>query len=119
MDIVYVEGLNVSTVVGVYSWEQKIKQRLVVDVEMACDTRLAAKSDDIQFSIDYAAVCQRVIEHIEKGRFALVERVAEEVANLLLSQFDVAGVRVRINKPDAIPQAKALGVIIERGHFVR
>lgn len=115
MDKVFIEQLTVITTIGVYDWEQEIKQKLVLDIEMAHDNRLAGKSDDVQDALDYSKVSQAVIDHIEHGRFLLVERVAEEVADIIMSQFSVPWVKIRLQKPGAVAQAKSVGVVIERG----
>ncbi len=115
MDKVFIEQLEVITTIGVYDWEQEIKQKLVLDLEMAHDNQPAGKSDDVADALDYAQVSQAVIEHIETGCFLLVERVAEEVAELIMTRFSVPWIRIRLTKPGAVAQAKGVGVIIERG----
>lgn len=86
MDIVFIEQLSVITTIGVYDWEQTIEQKLVFDIEMAWDNRKAAKSDDVADCLSYADIAETVVSHVEGARFALVERVAEEVAELLLAR---------------------------------
>ncbi|WP_375751423.1 bifunctional dihydroneopterin aldolase/7,8-dihydroneopterin epimerase [Vibrio sp. HN007] len=115
LDKVFIEQLEVITTIGVYDWEQTIKQKLVLDIEMAHDNRAAGKSDDVVDALDYAAVSEAVLNHIETGRFLLVERVAEEVAELIMQKFSVPWVKIRLTKPGAVPQARGVGVIIERG----
>ncbi|OAJ95351.1 bifunctional dihydroneopterin aldolase/7,8-dihydroneopterin epimerase [Vibrio bivalvicida] len=115
MDKVFIEQLEVITTIGVYDWEQEIKQKLVLDIEMAHDNRPAGKSDDVVDALDYAQVSQAVLSHIEAGRFLLVERVAEEVAELIMSRFNVPWIKIRLTKPGAVPQAAGVGVVIERG----
>ncbi|EMF7366231.1 bifunctional dihydroneopterin aldolase/7,8-dihydroneopterin epimerase [Vibrio vulnificus] len=115
LDKVFIEQLEVITIIGVYDWEQQIKQKLVLDIEMAHDNRPAGKSDDVADALDYAQVSEAVLNHIESGRFLLVERVAEEVAELIMTQFSVPWIRIRLAKPGAVPQARAVGVVIERG----
>lgn len=115
LDRVFIEQLEVITTIGVYEWEQGIKQKLVLDIEMAHDNRQAGKSDDVIHALDYAQVSGAVIEHIESGRFLLVERVAEEVAALIMARFSVPWIKIRLTKPGAVPQAKGVGVVIERG----
>lgn len=117
MDKVFIEQLEVITTIGVYDWEQGIKQKLVLDIEMAHDNRKAGKSDDVADALDYAQVSQAVIEHIVNGRFLLVERVAEEIAELIMTRFSVPWIKVRLTKPGAVPQAKGVGVVIERGQI--
>ena len=117
MDKVFIEQLEVITTIGVYDWEQQIKQKLVLDLEMAHDNRPAGKSDDVVDALDYSQVSQAVLSHIEQGRFLLVERVAEEVAELIMTRFNVPWIKICLTKPGAVPQAKGVGVVIERGHL--
>ncbi len=114
-DKVFIEKLEVITTIGVYDWEQQIKQKLILDIEMAHNNRLPGKSDDVADALDYAQVSKSVLEHIENGRFLLVERVAEEVAELVMSKFAVPWIKICLTKPGAVPQAAGVGVIIERG----
>ena len=115
MDIVFIEQLNVITTIGAYDWEQTIKQKLVFDIEMAWDNHKSASSDDVNDCLSYADVSEAVIAHVSSQNFALVERVAEEVATLLLQRFNSPWVRIKLSKPGAVAQAANVGVIIERG----
>lgn len=115
MDIVFIEQLSAITTIGVYDWEQTIEQQLVFDIEIAWDNRKAAKSDDVNDCLSYADIAEVVISHVEGGRFALVERVAEEVAELLLARFNAPWVRIKLSKPGAVARARNVGVMIERG----
>ena len=115
MDIVFIEQLSVITTIGVYDWEQTIEQKLVFDIEMGWDNRKSAKSDDVNDCLSYADISKTVIGHVEGQRFALVERVAEEVAELLLTKFNSPWVRIKLSKPGAVARAANVGVIIERG----
>ncbi|MBC7001896.1 dihydroneopterin aldolase [Photobacterium sp. BZF1] len=115
MDSVFIEHLEVIATIGVYDWEQEIKQKLVLDLEMAHDNRPAAQSDDVAYALDYAAVSDAVTQYIQNGRFLLVERVAEEIANLIMTQFSVPWIKVRVTKPGAVANARGVGVVIERG----
>ena len=113
MDIVFIEQLTVFTTIGVYDWEQGIQQKL--DVEMAWDNRHAAASDDVNDCLSYADVTEVILNHLQGQRFALVERVAEEIADLLMNRFKTPGVRIKVGKPGAVAQAASVGVRIERG----
>jgi len=115
MDIVFIDQLSVITTIGVYDWEQTIQQKLVFDVEMAWDNRKAAASDDVNDCLSYADVSEAIINHVSQGKFALVERVAEEIASLLLARFTSPWVKIRVSKPGAVAQARQVGVVIERG----
>lgn len=115
MDIVFIEELSVITTIGVYDWEQTIQQKLVFDIEMGWDNCKAAASDDVNDCLSYADISDAVIKHVESQRFALVERVAEEIAELLLQRFNSPWVRIKVSKPGAVAQARNVGVVIERG----
>ena len=115
MDIVFIEQLTVFTTIGVYDWEQGMQQKLVLDVEMAWDNRRAAVSDDVKDCLSYADVTEVILNHLQGQRFALVERVAEEIADLLMNRFKTPGVRIKVGKPGAVAQAATVGVRIERG----
>lgn len=119
MDIVFIEQLSVITTIGVYDWEQTIEQKLVFDIEMGWDNVAAAKSDDVNDCLSYADVSETVISHVEGQRFALVERVAEEVAELLLNRFNSPWVRIKVSKPGAVARAANVGVIIERSQNLK
>ncbi|WP_299178335.1 dihydroneopterin aldolase [uncultured Neptuniibacter sp.] len=115
MDIVYIRELEVETVIGIYDWEREIRQRVSLDLEMGTDIRPAANTEDIDKTLNYKAVSDRLITFIEQSEFLLVETMAEQVAEIVLNEFDVSWVRLRLGKPGAVPQARDVGVVIERG----
>lgn len=119
VDTVFIEQLRVITRIGVYDWEQTIEQRLMLDIEMAWDNRRAALSDDVNDCLSYADISEAVIQHVENHNFALVERVAEEVAHLLMERFGSPWVRIKVSKPGAVARAANVGVIIERGNNLK
>jgi 7,8-dihydroneopterin aldolase/epimerase/oxygenase len=114
MDIVFIKALTVMAFIGVYDWEQERRQKLVFDLDIGWDNGPAARSDDVADCLSYADVSDAVLTFVESGRFALVERVAEEVAALLQQRFSIPWVRVKVSKPGAVPQAESVGVVIER-----
>jgi dihydroneopterin aldolase len=114
MDIIYLNELNIDTVIGIYDWERRIRQTVCFDLEMAADIRRAAASDAIEDTLDYKAVAKRLIEFVGESRFQLVETLAERVAELVITEFNVPWVRVRLNKRGAVRHAAGVGIIIER-----
>lgn len=115
MDIIYLNDLRIETVIGVNDWERRIKQTLVLDLELGTDIRRAAGSDDIAHTLDYKAVAKRVIAFVGDSRFYLVETMAERIADILLEEFKVPWCRLRLNKQGAVRYVRDVGVIIERG----
>ena len=115
MDTIHLHGLTVDAVIGIWEWERKIRQKVVIDIDMDADIRKAAASDSVEDTLNYKAVAKRVIELAETSGFQLVETLAEGVADIVRNEFDVPWVRVKINKPGAIRGSRDVGVIIERG----
>ena len=115
MNIVYIKGLRAEAVIGVYAWERDIRQPLVLDLEMASDTAKAAASDDIAHALDYAAISQQVIALVEGSEYQLIETLADAVARMIMSDFGVPWLRLRLGKPGAVAEAEDVGVIIEAG----
>ncbi|MFO8025189.1 dihydroneopterin aldolase [Thiohalophilus sp.] len=115
MDIIYLSDLRIDTVIGIYDWERRIKQTVVLDLEMGADIRQAAASDHIDDTLNYKAVAKRIIGFVEESEYQLVETLAEKVAEIILTEFNVPWVRVRLNKQGAVRGARDVGVIIERG----
>ncbi len=115
MDIIYLTDLKIDTVIGIYDWERRIRQTVSFDLEMATDIRKAAASDTIEDTLDYKAVAKRLIQFVGESEFQLVETLAERVAGIILSEFNVPWVRVRLNKKGAVRHASGVGISIERG----
>lgn len=115
MDIVFIHDLRVDTIIGIYDWERQVRQTVSLDIEMAHDITHAASTDDIQYALNYKAVAKRVIAFIENSHFLLVETMAEQTANLILHEFNVPWLRLKLHKPGALRGAKDVGVVIERG----
>jgi dihydroneopterin aldolase len=115
MDIVFLRDLKIETIIGIFDWEREIKQTVTLDLEMAADVANAAKTDSIEDTLDYKAVAKRLIDFVGHSEYKLVETLAERVAEIVLNEFNVPWVQVRVNKPGAVRYAGDVGVIIERG----
>jgi len=114
-DLVLIEGLEVRTVIGIYDWEREIRQTVRLDLEMAWDISRAGKSDDIADTLDYKAVSKRLIAFVEASSFGLIESLAEECARILLDEFNVPWLRLKLSKPGAVRGSENVAVLIERG----
>ena len=115
MDTVYIEGLKTDAVIGVYDWERSIRQTLVLDLELASDNRAAAATDGIADAVDYDAISKRILAYVQASEFELIETLAERVAAIVLSEFNIPWLRLKLGKPGAVAEASDVGVIIERG----
>mgnify|MGYP000244683485 FL=1 len=115
MDIIYIRDLKIDTVIGVFDWERQITQTISFDIDMATDIRKAAASDDLADTLDYKAVSKRLIDYVGESDFQLVETLAERVCEIIINEFQVPWVRLRLNKKGALRGANDVGVLIERG----
>ncbi|KRD32125.1 dihydroneopterin aldolase [Lysobacter sp. Root916] len=114
MDHVFIEGLEIEALIGIYDWERRIRQPLVFDLEMSFDNRIPAASDAIEHTLNYKAVSKRIIEYVSQSDFGLVETLAERVAAIVIEEFGVRRVRLKLSKPGAVRGARAVGVSIVR-----
>ncbi|MCH5536571.1 dihydroneopterin aldolase [Pseudomonas syringae pv. syringae] len=115
MDRVFIEGLEVDTVIGAYDWERGIRQCLRLDLSFAWDNRPAAAGDDLSKALDYASVSTRIQAFAEQVQFQLVETFAERLAEVLMGEFNIPWLRLKLTKPGAVAAAAGVGVEIERG----
>ena len=115
LDKIFVQGLEVECVIGVWEWERQITQKLIIDLEMGWDISAAASSDALEDTLSYKDVAKRVSAFVVETQANLVETLAEGIAGLLQEEFAVPWCRVRINKRGAVTGARDVGVDIERG----
>jgi dihydroneopterin aldolase len=115
VDIIYISDLRIETVIGIFEWERKVKQTVILDIEMAGDCRKAAEKDDVQDTVNYKSVAKRLIEFVGQSEYQLVETLAERCAEIVMEEFRVPWVKLRVNKQGALRGARDVGVIIERG----
>lgn len=113
-DRIFLRGLTAECVIGFIDWERRVKQTVVVDLELPVDCRQAAVSDDVTDTVDYKKVSKRVLAFIEASEFKLVESLAQRLAMLILEEFAIEWIRLSINKPGAIRNSRDVGVSIER-----
>ncbi|MGE0114711.1 MAG: dihydroneopterin aldolase [Steroidobacteraceae bacterium] len=113
-DKIFLSSLRTECIVGIWDWERKVKQTVVIDLEMACDIRKAAQSDHIDDTVDYKKVSKRLLSFVGESQFQLVETLTENIARIVITEFDVPWVRVRLNKQGAIRNSRDVGILIER-----
>tara|TARA_B100000963_G_scaffold218906_1_gene190879 strand:- start:2589 stop:2960 length:372 start_codon:yes stop_codon:yes gene_type:complete len=115
VDKIFLSEIKIETTVGIWEWEKRIKQTVIIDIEMSADIKKAAATDDINDTLNYKAVAKSVRKLVEESQFQLVETMAEKISELILTEHDVDWVKVKVNKPGAIRGSKGVGIIIERG----
>lgn len=115
MDTVFIEGLEVETLIGAYDWERSIRQCLQLDLYLAWNIQAVAAQDDLALALDYAVLAQEIQRFAADSKALLVETFAERLANHLMHYFGVVWLRIRVTKPDVHRFGRRLGVEIERG----
>ncbi|MGZ8097162.1 MAG: dihydroneopterin aldolase [Methylosarcina sp.] len=115
MDIIFLGGLEIKTIIGIYQWERETRQTVVLDIEMGFDIGKAAETDDIQYALDYKKVSKRIVSFVEESQFLLVEKLTSEIIKVIQNEFNVPWVKLTLNKKGAISGATDVGIIMERG----
>lgn len=117
MDKIFLNELKVETVIGIWEWERKIRQTVIIDLEMSADIAKAAATDDVEDTLNYKSVAKRVQSFVADSSFQLVETLAERIAGIVRDEFGVEWVKVRVNKVGAIRGSRDVGILIERGQW--
>jgi dihydroneopterin aldolase len=113
-DRIFLRGLTTECIIGFIDWERRVKQTVVVDLEIPVNCQEAALTDEVADTVDYKKVAKRILAFIEASEYKLVETLAQRLALALLEEFGLEWVRLSINKPGAIRNSRDVGVTIER-----
>jgi dihydroneopterin aldolase len=113
-DRVFLRGLAIQTTIGFIEWERHVKQTVVLDLELPVDCARAAQQDDVVDTVDYKSIAKRTIAFVEAAEFKLVETLGHRLAMTLLAEFDIAWIRLTVNKPGAIRGSRDVGITLER-----
>ena len=114
MDKLFLHELRVEAIIGFWEWERRVKQIVSIDLEVATDSRAAARVDSVDAALNYERLAQRVLDFVGGSEFKLVETLAEAIAQIAVQEFGAPWVKVLVAKPGAIPRAREVGVVIER-----
>ena len=115
MDIIFIQDFRVETLIGIYEWERRVPQTIQIDIEIGNPGSRASSTDNIDDTIDYGAVVNRIEATLKQQHFLLLERLAEHIADIVLREFKSPWVRVSVAKLQLLRGVKRLGVTIERG----
>jgi dihydroneopterin aldolase len=115
MDTIFITDLRVEMLIGVYDWERKVPQTVQLDLEIGIPDASHPRSDRIRETIDYAKVIERIKASLKQDRFLLVERLAEHLAQLVMTEFKAPWVRINVSKLAVEKDVKRVGITIERG----
>ena len=114
MDKIFLQDLRIQAVIGIWEWERRVRQTVSLDLEMGTDVRRAAATDEIEDALDYKGIAKRLANFVEESEFKLVETLAETLAKIVITEFDVPWLKLSVSKPGAIEGSRNVGVIVER-----
>ncbi|MEW6563651.1 MAG: dihydroneopterin aldolase [Pseudomonadota bacterium] len=115
MDIIFLRELKIDMLIGIYERERRIPQTLQLDLEIGMPNTRACQSDDIQDALDYAEVARHIQTVLGSRHFNLLEALAEQIAQIILRDFNAPWVKVSVAKLAAIRSCKQVGICIQRG----
>lgn len=114
MDKIFLNDLKIDTIIGIYDWERQTRQTLSFDLEMDWDIKPAAATDDIDKTLDYGAVAQRIVGFVKASEYLLIETLAEDLCAMLLEQFPIPRIKLTLSKPVALHGQNIARIVIER-----
>ena len=114
LDHILISGLQARAIIGVHAWELHQPRPLLIDVELGVDARAAAATDRLRDAVDYKAVSDDIIAFAASKEFRLIETLAETLARLLFERHPILSLRLTIGKPGAVPEARGVGIRIDR-----
>ena len=114
MDRIILSQLEVKCIIGIFDWERKKKQKILIDLEIPCDARRAARTDRIESTVDYKLISKAVLSLAQHSKFFLIETLAEAIANKVFEISNTPSLTVRVSKPGAIRFSQNVGVTITR-----
>lgn len=114
MDKIFIKDLLLRGIIGINEDERVNKQDILINITIFADTRQAAVTDDIADAVNYRTITKRIIEHVEGSADFLVEKLVNDIARIILTEFAAERVVVRVEKPTALRFAQSVGIEIER-----
>lgn len=114
MDKIIIEGLRVEALIGVYDWERDTTQALVVDAELYVDLQIAADSDLVADTVDYAKVAALLQLVAKQSQYELLEALTQQMMLEVMQRFAVAEICLRLSKPAILPDADNVAICMHR-----
>jgi FolB domain-containing protein len=113
-DRILIKNLRVQGILGIKPEERVDKQEILINADLFVDIESAAETDDIHDAVNYRTVTKRMIAHVEGSSDLLVEKLAVNLAHIILSEFEVERVILRVEKPGALRFAESVGIEVDR-----
>lgn len=110
MATIRIKDLKLKAIIGIFAWERKVKQDIIINISLDFDSSLAAKTDHINDTVDYKALKMKIMALVDGSRYYLLEKLVEEILNLLMEDPKILNATVKIDKPKALRFAKSVSV---------
>lgn len=114
MNILFIKKLIIKTIIGVYKWEKFIKQKLIFDIHISIKNKQNDLEHNLKNYIDYTNIVEVVFNYVSNNKFDLLENLAEKVALLILNNFNINWVKIKILKPGVFLKGSKVGILIKR-----
>lgn len=113
MAIIRITDLSLKTIIGIFDWERKRKQQVVINVEFVFNASKAVKTDAVGDTVDYKSITKKIIGHVQESQYFLIETMADRVLKIVLADPKIQRAKVRIDKPGALRFARSVSVELE------
>jgi len=113
-DSIIIKDLTLRCIIGIYDYERKNKQDVLINMTLYSDLHPAGQSDNISDTINYKSLTKEIIASVEKSSFFLLEALASHISSICLKKSRINGCKIRVDKPGALRYSKSVGVEIER-----
>ena len=114
MDKIFIKDLLVRGIIGINPDERERLQDILINITIFIDTRRAAETDDLEYSVSYSDLARKIKSHAEQAARLTVEALAQDLADICLQENGVEKVIVRVEKPEAVKFTRSVGIEIER-----
>jgi len=108
--LIKLKNLHLKTIIGVHKWEDDIERKMLVNIEIETDDIQSMKSDDIKDAIDYDIIAENVKNLVQNNRFKLVEKMVDEILNLIMADKRIKKCKLEIDKIGAVVDLESFSI---------
>lgn len=114
LDRIVIRDLLLRGIVGIKPDERANRQDILINLSLTADLRPAGDSDAIADAVNYRTIAKAIIALVEQSEFRTVEKLATEIARLIVTEHPVIAAEVTVEKPGALRFARSVGVTVTR-----
>lgn len=109
--VIHVKNLRLRTIIGIFDWERKIKQDIVINYSFTIDGSDVRETDSIESTVDYKSLTKQIIDDVERSDFYLLEKLAQHVLDHIMRDDRIREATVEVDKPNALHYADSVSVL--------